>query len=179
MNIQDEIQIDKHIDPDAIDVAWIEQAGLYYKYSDLLNNALEKRNNLKTIVEEKEDEIKAIKAELDLDIRNNPEDFEIAKLTEGAISAAILIHKKYKKAINELYDLKKEFNTAQDTVNRLYSCVHTMEQRKVALENLVRLLNQQYFSTPEEPRDLSKEYHNKVKKIKEGAKERVKKRRKK
>jgi len=178
MNIHDEIQEDKHIDPDALDVAWIEQANLFYKYSHILNEALEKKNDLKLELEYEKEQLDAIKARIDLEIRRNPENFDLPKLTESVVSSAIILQPEYKKALDNLYDKKKQFNEVQNRVNQLYSCVNTMEQRKSALENLGKLLTQQYFSSPESPRNLSWEYHNKTKRIKGVVKDKIKRRRK-
>lgn len=178
MNVHDEIQDDKHIDPDALDVAWIEQADLFYKYSDALNKALEEKNDLKLALEYQKEQLDAIKAKIDLEIRRDPDAFGLPKLTESVVSSAILLQPAYKKALDNLYEEKKRFNEVQNQVNQLYSCVNTMEQRKSALENLGKLLNQQYFSSPESPRNLSWEYHNKTKRIKGAVKEKIKRRRK-
>ena len=176
--MSDEIKRDIQIDPDALDVAWLEQADLFYKYSEQLNRAMSTKNELKLILEIKKEEVDKVKARLDLDIRKNPEAYDLTKISEAAVSSAILVCSDYVEVQSEMNDLKQEFNEAQDEVNQLYSCVHAMEQRKVALENLVRLLNQQYFSTPESPRNLSFEYRNKTQITKEGAKRKIKNRRK-
>ncbi len=173
----EQIQTDKQIDPDTLDIAWLEQADLYYKYSDAWNTALNEKNDLKIEVERQKEKIEEAKADLDLDIRKNPDTYDIDKVTESAIQSAIHVNPDYKKELETMYDLKKEFNEAQAKANRLYSCVAAMEQRKTALENLVRLINQQYFSTPSEPRDLSHEYHKKIQINKKGAKEKIKNRR--
>jgi hypothetical protein len=179
-NLLQDIKIDKVIDPDALDIAWIEQSDLYYKYSEAYNSALEKKNELKLEIERYKENVDIIKAELDLMIRKAPEEFNLTgKVTEGAISSTILTHKDYQSAVEEYYGIRKDFNEAQHEANQLYSCVATMEQRKTALENLVRLLNQQYFSTPDEPRDLAHEYHKKLYETKKGARDKIRDRRKK
>jgi len=174
----DEIETDKQIDPDALDVDWIDQTNLYYKYSSALNDAISERNNLKLQVERVKENFERIKAQLDLEIREDPDSFSIPKITEATVSSAILLDDRYHKAFEEYMNAKNDQNIAQDVVNRLYSCTATMEEKKSALEQLVRLLNQQYFSTPSEPRDLSQEYHKKVNENKNKAKEKIRKRRK-
>ncbi len=179
MNLFESIKQDKKIDPDALDIAWLEQADLYYKYSDAFNDALAKKNEIKTEIDSFEDSLKELKSRLDLEIRQTPENFNLqGKITEGAITATILTHIEYRDALKQYYELKEEFNEAQNAANKIYSCAAAMEQRKTALENLVRLLNQQYFSTPEEPRDLSSEFYQKIERNKKGAKEKIRNRRK-
>ena len=172
-----DIEQDKLIDPDALDVEWIEQANLFYKYSDALNEAMEKKNDLKLKIEYAKEKLDELKAALDLSIRKNPEEFGLSKVTESSINSAILIHKEYKNALESLYDVKKEFNEAQSATNKLFSCVSTMEQKKSALENLGKLLAQQYFSSPDSPRNLKYEHHNRTSKIKQEAKRKIKSRR--
>jgi len=173
-----EIETDKQIDPDALDVDWVDQTNLYYKYSNALNDAINERNDLKLQVERAKENFERVKAQLDLEVREDPDSFSIPKVTEATVSSAILLDDRYHKAFEEYLDAKSSLNAAQDIVNRLYSCTSTMEEKKSALEQLVRLLNQQYFSTPNEPRDLSQEYHKKVKENKNNAKEKIKRRRK-
>lgn len=176
-NLLEEIIEDKQIDPDALDIAWIEQADMYYKYSDALNNAIQQRNDNKVTVEKLKDNLESVKAKLDIDIRSDPESYELPKVTEQVVNSAIQLDDEYKTALEEYYKAKEDLNEAQDSVNRLYSCTLTMEQRKTALEQLVRLLNQQYFSTPSEPRNLSNEYSQKIKENKKGARDKIKKKR--
>lgn len=175
-NLLEDIKEDKQIDPDALDVAWVEQSDLYYKYSDALNDAMQWKNDCKLEVERKKEELETVKARLDIDIRKNPDGYDLPKVTEQVVNSAIALDGDYEKSLEELFSAKEELNKAQDAVNRLYSCVATMEQRKTSLEQLVRLLNQQYFSTPSEPRDLSGEYFQKVQENKKGAREKVKRR---
>ncbi len=179
MSLLESIKQDSKIDPDSLDVAWLEQANLYYKYSEAYNLALYTKNELKIEIDKYEDYLKELKSELDLEIRKNPEFYGLnAKVTEGAITATILTSSEYKEAVHNLYKLKKEFNEKQNEANKIYSCISSMEQRKTALENLVKLLNQQYFSTPQEPRNLSDEYYKKIQLKKQGAKEKIRNRRK-
>ncbi len=175
----EEIHIDKQIDPDSLDVNWVEQSDLYYKYSEALNTALKQKNDLKLEVDRAKETIEQVKAELDLDVRRDPESYDIKKVTESVVQSAILLDERYQEAVEEFFAKRDEMNKAQDLSNKLYSCVAAMEQRKSALEQLVKLLNQQYFSTPEEPRNLSWEYKNKIEQNKKGAKEKIKNRRKK
>ncbi len=178
-SLLESIEEDRKIDPDTLDINWVEQADLYFKYSDAWNTAINERNDLKIEVERKKEKIDELKAKLDLEIRKDPDEYDLDKITEPAIESAIKSNREYKKALEEMYELKKDLNEAQSRANRLYSCVASMEQRKTALENLVKLINQQYFSTPSEPRDLSHEYYKKIQKNKKGAKEKIKSRRKK
>jgi len=173
------IELDKTIDPDALDVEWINQQNLFYKYSNALNEEISVRNSLKVEVDECKHELDKVSAQVDLLVRERPEDFDVAKITEKAVANAVLLSEDYQEASEMYFDKRRQLNEAQDRVNFLYTCVGTMNEKKSAMEELVKLLNQEYFAAPMEPRNLSEEYHKKVQKHKKGAKNKIKKRNKK
>ncbi len=142
-----EYESDIRIDQDALDIEWLEQPSLVFRYS---KNLAER----KRIVEKLKTEIDLIKADLDKEIRLNPEAFEIIKLTETTISNTVLQQKEYKNIYRGYIDARYELNIAQ-------AAVDAVEHRKSALENLVRLFGQQYFAGPKIPRDLGKEWEEK------------------
>jgi hypothetical protein len=94
--------------------------------------------------------LEIVKAELDKQIRDNPEDFGITKITEGAIQSAILTNKNYSEAYKEFSVSKYEADMAQNAVT-------AMNTRKDMLEQLIKLYGQSYFAGPKVPRDLAKE----------------------
>lgn len=171
-----DIESDRQIDPDALDVEWLEQSNRFFKYSDALNEATTRRNEIKTVLDEKAEYLKTLKAELELKARSNPKEFDIEKATDSAVKAAVLASVEYQEALEEFFEVQREMNTAQEEVNRRYRDVNTMQEKKEAMKNLVILLNQQYFSTPVVPRDLTAEYqrYQKVKTTQKQARERVK-----
>lgn len=93
----------------------------------------------------KVDEVKArldvVQAELSKDIRANPSDYDIEKVTETAISGAITIHPKFQKAQKELLDARHESEMAQ-------AVVWALEHKKRTLTLLVELHGLGYFSSP-------------------------------
>lgn len=144
-----EYENDIKIDPLALDVEWLQQPSLMFKYASLEAELMKKE----MIEKEK---LETIKAEIDREIRNNPEKFGISKITENAVSSSILMDERYKEAFktytNTLYELKM----AKVAVNSITA-------KKDALENLVKLYGQQYFAGPEAPRKIDKEWERKVK----------------
>lgn len=134
---------DLKIEPMALDVEWLEQASLFMKYS---REAIKQRS----ILDRKKIELDVVKAELDTAIRTNPEKYGISKITEAAISNTILQDARFKVVQEELLGLHHDLEI-------LEAAVQAFNQRKVALENLVKLCGQQYFAGPREPRDLGKE----------------------
>jgi hypothetical protein len=135
---------DLHIDESALDVEWLNQPMLLMKYSRELASAEREVSRIK----EKQ---AVLKAELDKDIRLHPEKFGIdSKLTEAVVTGAILLNDKHKKVAEELIE-------AQYEARMLKGAVEACQQRKDALQDLVKLHGQRYFAGPNMPRDLSHE----------------------
>ena len=176
-----DIETDRQIDPDSLDVEWLNQPNLFYKYSDALDTATQIRNELKTQIENLKERLEFVRSSIELKIRQNPEAFEIDKPTESTIKAAVTIHNDYQEALTELQNAREEFNAAQNTVNRCYTRVNVISEKRSSLERLVVLLNQQYFSTPSVPRDLRQEYaaYQKTKKTQREAHKKIKERKRK
>ena len=147
MNYEKDIEIDDT----ALDIEWLEQPRKMMQYS---KNAAFRRMKL----EEAKQALDIAKAEVDNKIRKNPEMFGIEKITENVISATILIANEYQEAYAEYLTAKYESDMAS-------GAVQAFEQRKSALENLVKLHGQQYFAGPKIPRDLNWEREQRQKKV--------------
>ena len=172
-----DIENDRMIDPDALDVEWLEHSNRFDIYSSHLDDMSKTRNELKTDLEKQKEEVKRVQADLDLRIRRDPKKFDLEKVTENSISSAILTSTEYQEAQDKYFDIQENLNKAQDKVNRGHTNVNTMLAKRTALQELNQLMRMQYFATPMEARDLSNEYHNKVKAKKEKVKAKIKKRR--
>ena len=135
---------DMTIDPDSLDVEWIEQPRLMMQYA---RYAAQTRLEVERVKEE----LDIIRAELDKDIRIDPEKFGIIKLTESVVTSTIITQREYMVANEKYLCVQYDSNMAQGAVRAL-------EGKKTALENLVKLHGQQYFAGPSVPRDLSKEW---------------------
>lgn len=135
---------DIEINPDALDVAWLEQPRLMLQYSKL-------SAKMRRELDMAKQELDIAKAEADRKIRESPEDYGLAKVTEASVSNAILNEDGYKDAYETYLSAKYESDMASGAVN-------AFEHRKSALENLVRLYGQQYFAGPSIPRDINKEW---------------------
>lgn len=137
---------DVRIDETSLDIEWLEQPSLMLKYG-INESDLEKKKDL---LKEKLD---LTKADLDRKIRENPESFEISKITETVVANTIIMQDLYKEVYHEFLEVQHEYNIAK-------VAVRAIAQRKDALENLVRLHGQQYFAGPKVPRDITKERQN-------------------
>lgn len=135
---------DTKIDPKALDVEWLEQAGLMLRYTKHAAAMEKARDEAKEALDLK-------KAQIEMDIRSNPDAYKLAKPTEAGIQSTILLQKEYQ-------DLAAEYNEAKYEFGVAIGAVRAIDQRKTALENLVKLLGQSYFAGPKAPRDLSQEH---------------------
>ena len=145
---------DIKIDETALDIEWLEQPALFMKYARHLAEAR------RTLDEEKQ-ELDIVKADLDKQIREKPEKFGILKITEGAIQSAITTEGTYNIAYKKYLAAKYESDMASNAVQ-------AFNQRKEALENLVKLHGQSYFAGPKVPRDIAWEKKEKEKKVDTG-----------
>lgn len=139
LNYEQDINISEH----DLDVEWLEQPRLMIKYGENAARAKREADHAKEAVEVK-------KAELDRDIRADPEKYGISKITETVVQNTISLQDEYQEAMTKYINAKHEFDMAR-------YAVQAMQDRKEALENLVKLHGQMYFAGPSAPRDLSNE----------------------
>ena len=135
-------EIDMNIDENALDFELLEQPSLMAKYSRELAEARRDRDLAKEALDLK-------KAEIDLDIRDNPANYNLEKVTVAAVESCILMEGEFQEAQKALRDTNFEVNVLQGVVSAI-------EHRKSALEHLVKLYGQNYFAGPSVPHDLSK-----------------------
>lgn len=131
---------DIQIDSSALDCEWLEQAALMIKYT---RHAAKVRMEL----DQSKQALDIVRAGLDKDIRELPDQYGITKITDKAVEATIITLMEYQEAFQEYLDAKYEADMAQ-------GAVQAFQQRKDALQELVRLHGQSYFAGPSIPRDL-------------------------
>lgn len=128
------------IDENRLDREWILQPERVYQVSielaDAQKELAEARNSLESVT-----------ADLSNAIRQNPEKYNIEKVTEKAVESVLLSRKTYKDAQQLVIDCKHRVDTLQAQATAL-------DHKKRALENLVDLHGMGYFS---EPRTSSRE----------------------
>lgn len=135
---------DLKISVNDLDLDCKEQPELMMKYSEYVAKMEKERDQAKAVLE-------YIEAELDKDVRNNPEKYDLEKLNESKVAAAIKRQKKYKDAEEVYINAKFEAQVAKGTVT-------AFNDRKTQLSNLVELYKGQYFAGPSVPRDLQKKW---------------------
>ena len=153
---------DVRIDDSALDVEWLEQPQLMMKYSRYAADA-------GRVLEQRKEQLEVTRAELDKKIRSDPENFDIAKVTESVVANTIITQSEYREAQEAMIEAKHEYDMAR-------AAVRSIDGKKDALENLVRLHGQQYFAGPSVPRDLSKEWEEKQRQKQADTKVKIKRR---
>lgn len=133
------------IDPEALDVEWLNQPVLFLKYS---NKASDARREL----DESKEFLEYTKAEVETEIRTNPDKYGLEGKTgkaptEAQFKNAVTLHERVVEAQANCITKAQEYAHWQNASN-------AFDQRKKALENLVFLHGQQYFAGPRVPRNL-------------------------
>lgn len=132
---------DMEIDVLALDLEWINQPKKFMKYAEHQSQARKELDELRQAQKVK-------RSELLLEAAEGGENLIGGKPTVSAIDAWVESQKEYKEFIQEIINKEYEYNI-------LSSAVKALDQRKSALENLVKLWQGSYFSGPREPRDFS------------------------
>lgn len=126
---------DIQIDQDNLDLEWMDQPGLIMKYAEALADAKDELDRLK-----REEQI--IRSEIALDVRQDPKAYDITdKLTEAMVKEAV-------ECSEEVDEIFKKILKKSHEVAILGGAVKSIDVKKTALENLVRLHGQNYFSSP-------------------------------
>ena len=155
-------QKDMQIDPDALDVEWLEQPTLALKYGEYVTG-------LRLITKQLNEKVKIVRSELIREANEKPEECcKKNKPNAGDIEAYYRSHTDHKQAVEALNKAEYELEFAEIAKNEI--CY----TRKAALENLVILHGQQYFAGPKIPRNLSKEWEARNKQISSDSKIKMK-----
>lgn len=124
---------DFDIDQYRLDYEWLRQPKLYQAYA----KAEAQAEHAVGIAEAK---LRVVEADLHKQISEDPSTYGLAKSTVDAINAAVKIQPEFRAATQNLLQLRHE--------HKLHvAALRTLEHRKRALENLVRLFELEYFGT--------------------------------
>jgi len=134
---------DISIDESAIEQEWLRQSDLVMKYGLKLAEAEFHLNR-------KSEELSSKKAELDIDIRSNPEKYDLEKVTEPAIKAAMSLDEGYKEVNTKILQLQLE-------VQGYRAVLRALDSKEKALSSLTKLHGQEYFAGPMIPRNIVEE----------------------
>jgi len=123
-----------NIDRSALDEEWAGQSELFYGCAEQLAHARKE-------YEFKKSQVDLIRAQTALSIRRDPRPPGIPRLTDKIIEQLVAIDPKVRRAGRMAAE-------ARHAVDILQAAVTALEHRKRALEGLVSLHGQSYFSTP-------------------------------
>lgn len=140
-----EYENDLEIDSDKLDQEWLNQPNLFMKYA-------EKSAEAKKAMDEANERVKVTRSLL---IKECKENFK--KATSLEIEAYYRQDSRHIKA-------KKAHIQSEFEYNILNNVVFALHQRKTALENLVRLWADQYFSSPRMPENVNSEMESEMRK---------------
>jgi hypothetical protein len=135
MDFENDLQIDKY----GLDDEWAKQPSTFHKWSVQLAESEMERDRAK-------ENIDLVRAELDMAIRSDPAKFKLEKITEASVSSAITVNQKYKDSVDEYLKLKYNHKIIQ-------SAIESLNHKKFALDNLVRLFLSEYYLREAPPQD--------------------------
>ena len=116
---------DTSIDEENLDKEWVRQPKLVEDYAILLADA-------RLEMEERKQDMDITEVEIKKSIRDNPEEYDIKKVSEDQVKSLAVVQIGYVKA-------RRKFNRAKHAVEVLQAKVTALEHKKRALEKLVDL----------------------------------------
>jgi hypothetical protein len=122
------------IDEGKLDQEWIEQPRAFYIMAKRLAKA-------RRVHDEAKAELDVVRGETAMDMRKRPDVHGLVKVTEDSVKEALLQNDEMKLAVQAVIDAKYAADILQAAVTAL-------DHKKKALENLVELQGQNYFSQP-------------------------------
>lgn len=131
MGYEDDLKIDMF----SLHEEWIKQSNLFMEWAEQYADAIFVRDKEKELLD-------LTKAEIDSEIRLDPEAFHLNKKpkpTESSIAACVIQDERYK-------EQKKAYLEAVKEANIINGAKEAMNHRKAALENLTKLWIAGYYS---------------------------------
>lgn len=122
---------------------WKGQAAMMLDYGIQLADAMQEEDEAKA-------RLTVVAAEVERDIRANPDEFDIPKLTEAAVVAAVPVQPEHQVAT-------KKLNDARHKVRILRAAVDALAHRKSSLQGMTDLFLRQWYADPtssEQPTEL-------------------------
>jgi len=130
MNFKDDLQINKF----ALDLEWEKQPVLFIEWA-------EKSVEASFVKDKTKEKLELIMAELDMEMRKDPNSFGIEKITETVVLNTIKRHLKYQEIYNLYLESIKSF--------KLFEIVkEAFDHKKKALEKLTDLFISGYWAIP-------------------------------
>ena len=116
---------------------WKGQAAMMLEYSIQLADARQEEDETKAA-------LAVVVAELDAQIRDNPEEYGLQKATESGVFNAIQATEEHQAAV-------RAHNDARHAVRVLQAAVDALDHRKRTLQGMTDLWLRQYYADPKSP----------------------------
>ena len=129
-----EYEKDLEIDKYALDLECIDQPRKFLRWAEALAEATAEKDRA-------DQKLEVTKAQIEQEVRANPEGSGIEKVTEATIKSFVTTSPKVAVAQDRWIEAKHR-------VNILFAAKEALEQRKSMLENLVKLFLSGYWSDP-------------------------------
>lgn len=131
---EEHVELKLGIDRNRLDDEWVDHPAMYHYWACHAAEAQIRYDETKS-------KLDLIKAELDDDIRTDPQAYGVKKVTEKAIENAILIQPSYKSVLKKMHQARHDLEIARANLNSL-------EHKKRALSLLTELWIRDYYSDP-------------------------------
>lgn len=142
---------DVAVDPDNLDQEWVNHAATFMRYAE--ESAARAR-----AVDYVKERLAVLEARLDKAIRERPSKYGLDKVTDKAIERTIALDPEHQA-------MMKKLSNAKFKAELLNAAVRAMYIKKDALENLVRLHGQNYYSDPTPDSDTPQAFRDGVHKV--------------
>ncbi len=131
------------IDKSRLDEEWVTHASTFFLFEMDLVEAKANVDRAKATLDLQD-------ANLEKAIRLDPDNYQLTKVTEASVQAAVLSHRKHQIAYEELTEAKRIAGILQGAVNAL-------DHKKKSLENLVSLHLAGYYAQPTLPKGAARD----------------------
>lgn len=126
--------VDLSIDKGRLDEEWLQQPKLRLEWGAALATA-------RLALDEAQSALALVDAQLDRQVRQDPEEYGVTKVTEATVAAAIAEAEEHQEALTACHVARYDVATCQAVVDGI-------EHRKRALTCLCDLHAQEYFAVP-------------------------------
>ena len=127
------------IDYPGIDMTALEKE--WGEVGEIIEEWAQKVANAHFDVDQAKDKLGLVYSEVEDDIRQNPDSYNMVKVTDKSVEGAVPRQKLYKQA-------QEEYNRCKLKLRLMTGTYEKYQTRKQALENVVKLWLGSYFSTP-------------------------------
>lgn len=152
------------VDLNALDLEWMEQPRRYDRWGKRKAKAAAERfraeEDLKLVRTDIKRELEEVKAEIEMYIRANPEEYFLSKPTEAAIQSKLITHNRVKEKQDQnkqaLVDATEKCAVAIEKDETMEVARIAMQHKRTALEFASNLWMANYYSRPNIPDEALK-----------------------